>query len=84
MEWGNREAAIVFFAYIGFDSVSTAVEKVRDPQKNLPIGIIGSLLISTILYIAVSAVLTRIVPNKYLNCLSGTVQTQERYQRTAV
>ena len=55
-------AAIVFFAYIGFDAVSTAAEEVRDPQKNLPVGIIGSLIISTILYIAVSAILTGMVP----------------------
>ena len=55
-------AAIVFFAYIGFDAVSTAAEEVRDPQKNLPIGIIGSLIICTILYIVVSALLTGMVP----------------------
>ena len=55
-------AAIVFFAYIGFDAVSTAAEEVKDPQKNLPKGIIGSLIIATILYISVSAVLTGIVP----------------------
>ncbi len=55
-------AAIVFFAYIGFDAVSTAAEEVRDPQKRLPVGIIFSLLISTALYIAVAAVLTLIVP----------------------
>ena len=55
-------AAIVFFAYIGFDAVSTAAEEVKDPQKNLPIGIIGSLIVATILYISVSIVLTGIVP----------------------
>ncbi len=55
-------AAIVFFAYIGFDAVSTAAEEVKDPQKNVPIGILGSLVVATILYIAVSAVLTGIVP----------------------
>jgi basic amino acid/polyamine antiporter, APA family len=55
-------AAIVFFAYIGFDAVSTAAEEVRDPQKNLPIGIIGSLIICTALYIVVSAILTGMVP----------------------
>ncbi len=54
-------AAIVFFAYIGFDAVSTAAEEVRNPQKDLPIGILVSLLICTILYIAVAAVLTGIV-----------------------
>ncbi len=60
-------AAIVFFAYIGFDAVSTAAEEVKDPQRSLPIGIIGSLIVSTILYIAVSAVLTGIVPYTTLN-----------------
>jgi APA family basic amino acid/polyamine antiporter len=62
--WGGviTGAAIVFFAYIGFDAVSTAAEEVRDPQRSLPIGIIGSLIICTILYIAVSAVLTGMVP----------------------
>jgi APA family basic amino acid/polyamine antiporter len=55
-------AAIVFFAYIGFDAVSTAAEEVKDPQKNLPVAIIGSLVVATVLYIAVSAVLTGIVP----------------------
>jgi len=55
-------AAIVFFAYIGFDAVSTAAEEVVNPQRNLPLGIIGSLLICTLLYIIVSAILTGIVP----------------------
>lgn len=55
-------AATVFFAYIGFDAVSTAAEEVRNPQRNMPIGIIASLLICTLLYIAVSLVLTGIVP----------------------
>lgn len=54
-------AAIVFFAYIGFDSVSTAAEEVRNPQKDLPRGIIASLIICTILYIVVAALLTGIV-----------------------
>lgn len=57
-------AAIVFFAYIGFDAVSTAAEEVKDPQRNLPKGIIGSLVIATVLYISVSAVLTGIVSYK--------------------
>lgn len=55
-------AATVFFAYIGFDAVSTAAEEVRNPQRNMPIGIISSLLICTVLYIVVSAILTGIVP----------------------
>lgn len=51
-------AAIIFFAYIGFDAVSTAAEETRDPQRNLPIGIIGSLVVCTVIYLAVAAVLT--------------------------
>ena len=55
-------AAIVFFAYIGFDAVSTTAEEARNPQRDLPIGIITSLVICTVLYVAVAAVLTGIVP----------------------
>jgi APA family basic amino acid/polyamine antiporter len=55
-------AAIVFFAYIGFDAVSTTAEEARNPQRDLPIGIIVSLCICTLLYIAVAAVLTGLIP----------------------
>ena len=55
-------AAIIFFAYIGFDSVSTHAEEARKPKRDVPIGIVASLIICTILYIAVSAVLTGMVP----------------------
>jgi APA family basic amino acid/polyamine antiporter len=55
-------AAIVFFAYIGFDAVSTAAQEAKNPQKDMPIGIIGSLLLCTVLYIAVSAIATGVVP----------------------
>lgn len=55
-------AAIVFFAYIGFDAVSTTAEESRNPQRDLPIGIIASLSVCTVLYITVAAVLTGIVP----------------------
>jgi APA family basic amino acid/polyamine antiporter len=55
-------AAIVFFAYIGFDAVSTAAEEARDPQRSLPIGIIASLAICTLLYLAVAAILTGMIP----------------------
>jgi len=55
-------AAIIFFAYIGFDSVSTHTEEARNPQRDVPIGIMASLVICTILYIAVVAVLTGMVP----------------------
>lgn len=60
-------AAVAFYAYIGFDAVSTAAEEVKRPQRNVPIGIIGSLLIATVLYIALSAVLVGIVKYTKLN-----------------
>jgi APA family basic amino acid/polyamine antiporter len=62
-----RGAAVVFFAYIGFDAVSTMAQEARNPQRDMPIGIIGSLLICTVLYIAVSGLLTAIVPYTALN-----------------
>lgn len=60
-------AATVFFAYLGFDAIATASEEVKRPQRDMPIGIIGSLVVCTVLYIAVSAVLTGIVPYTKLN-----------------
>ncbi|MFB3853736.1 MAG: amino acid permease [Vicinamibacterales bacterium] len=62
-----RGAGVVFFAYIGFDAVSTAAQEARNPQKDMPFGILGSLAICTALYIAVSLVLTGIVPYTELN-----------------
>jgi len=56
-----RGASVVFFAYIGFDAVSTAAQETRNPQRDLPIGILGSLAICTVLYIATSLVLTGVV-----------------------
>lgn len=60
-------AAFVFFAYIGFDALSTATEEAIDPQRNIPIGIIASLIFCTLIYIVVSALLTGIVPYTTLN-----------------
>jgi APA family basic amino acid/polyamine antiporter len=60
-------AAFIFFAYIGFDAVSTAAEETKNPARDLPIGIIGSLAICTILYIIVVAILTGMVPYTQLN-----------------
>ena len=57
-----KGAAIIFFAYIGFDAITTAAEEVKDPKKTFPIAILGSLLISSILYIAVSGVLDGVLP----------------------
>lgn len=56
-----RGASIIFFAYIGFEAVSTAAQEAKDPQKDMPFGIIGSLLVCTVLYMMVSAVLTGVV-----------------------
>jgi len=58
----HQGAAIVFFAYIGFDAISTAAEETKDPQRNLPIGILGGLAICTVIYVLVGAVLTGMVP----------------------
>jgi len=60
-------AAYIFFAYIGFDAVSTTAQEAKNPQRDLPIGIIASLLICTALYIAVAAVLTGMVPWREVN-----------------
>ncbi len=73
-EWGHfgwsgiaRAAGVIFFAYIGFDAVSTAAQEAKNPQKDMPIGILGSLAICTVLYIIVSGLLTAVVPYTSLN-----------------
>jgi APA family basic amino acid/polyamine antiporter len=58
----HQGAAIVFFAYIGFDAISTAAEETRNPQRNLPIGILGGLAVCTFIYVIIGAVLTGMVP----------------------
>lgn len=63
-------ASIVFFAYVGFDAVSTAVEEAHHPQRDVPIGILASLIICTVIYIIVSGLLTGIVPYTELNVSS--------------
>jgi APA family basic amino acid/polyamine antiporter len=62
-----RASGIIFFAYIGFDAVSTAAQEAKNPQRDMPIGILGSLIICTVLYIAMSAVLTGLIPYPKLN-----------------
>jgi len=62
-----RGSAVVFFAFIGFDAVSTAAQEARDPQRDMPVGILGSLVVCTVLYILVAAVLTGLVPYADLN-----------------
>ena len=64
-------AAIIFFAYIGFDSVSTHTEEAKNPQRDVPIGIIASLLLCTVLYIGVVAVLTGMVPYSQIDPAAG-------------
>ena len=58
----HQGAAIVFFAYIGFDAISTAAEETKNPQRNLPIGILGGLAVCTVIYVIVGAVITGMVP----------------------
>ena len=58
----HQGAAIVFFAYIGFDAISTAAEETRNPQRNLPLGILGGLAVCTVIYVIVGAVITGMVP----------------------
>ena len=62
-----RGAAVVFFAYIGFDAVSTTAQEAKNPKRDMPIGILGSLALCTVLYLAVGIVLTGIVPYDQLN-----------------
>ncbi|HTO40303.1 MAG TPA: amino acid permease, partial [Rhizomicrobium sp.] len=62
-----RAAGIVFFAYIGFDAVSVAAQETRNPQRNMPIGILGSLLICTVLYMLMSLAITGMAPYQILN-----------------
>ena len=62
-----RGAGVVFFAFIGFETVSTAAGETKRPQRDAPIGLLGSLAVSTVLYVAVAAVLTGLVPYRELN-----------------
>ena len=62
----HQGAAIVFFAYIGFDAISTAAEETRNPQRNMPLGILGGLAVCTVIYVIVGAVATGLVPYKQL------------------
>jgi APA family basic amino acid/polyamine antiporter len=61
-----RAASVIFFAYVGFETVCTAAAEARNPQRDLPIGIIGSLIVCTVIYMAVAAVLTGVVPFRQL------------------
>jgi APA family basic amino acid/polyamine antiporter len=74
----HQGAAIVFFAYIGFDAISTAAEETRDPKRNLPIGILGGLAICTVIYILVGFVLTGMVPYTELAVADPLAHALER------
>ncbi len=69
-------AAIVFFAYIGFDAVSTCAEECRNPKRDMPIGIIGSLIICTVIYAVVAAVFTGMIPFSALQKLTSSQQAE--------
>jgi basic amino acid/polyamine antiporter, APA family len=70
----HQGAAIVFFAYIGFDAISTAAEETRDPQRNMPIGILGGLAVCTIIYVIVGVVATGLVPYQQLRASDPLAQ----------
>src|SRR5256885_17245270 len=61
-----RGAGVIFFAYIGFDAVSVAAQEAKNPQKDMPVGILGSLVVCMILYILVSGIMVGLVPYKQM------------------
>jgi APA family basic amino acid/polyamine antiporter len=70
----HQGAAIVFFAYIGFDAISTAAEETKNPQRNMPIGILGGLAICTLIYVVVGLVATGLVPYQQLKAADPLAQ----------
>ncbi len=78
-----QASAIIFFAYIGFDGVSTVAQEAKDPQRGMPIGRIGSLAICTLLYILMSAVMTGLVPFKQLNDAAPVAVALESHPQLA-
>src|SRR5271156_162383 len=74
-----QASAIIFFAYIGFDGVSTVAQEAKDPQRGMPIGMLGSLAICTVLYILMSSVLTGLLPFKQLNDAAPVVVALEAH-----
>jgi APA family basic amino acid/polyamine antiporter len=73
----HQGAAIVFFAYIGFDAISTAAEETRNPQRNMPIGILGGLAVCTVIYIVVGVVATGLVPYEQLRAADPLARALE-------
>ena len=78
-----RGASVVFFAYIGFDAVSTAAGEAKNPQRDMPIGILGSLVICTIIYIIVALVLTGLMPYSLLSTPKPVATALENYPQLA-
>jgi len=84
-KWGEfgwsgvmQGASLVFFAYIGFDAVSTAAQEAKNPQRDMPIGIIGSLLVCTVLYVLVSAIATGVMPYQQLDVAEPIAAAADR------
>ncbi len=89
-EWGTfgwsgvlRGAGLIFFAYIGFDAVSTAAQEAKNPKRDMPIGILGSLAICTVLYVLVSLVMTGLLPYTELNVAAPVILVVERVKELA-
>ena len=78
-----QAAGIIFFAYIGFDAVSTAAQEAKNPQRDMPIGILASLAVCTVLYVAVAAVLTGMVPYTELNTPAPVALALDRHPELA-
>ena len=77
-------AFIIFFAYIGFDALATAAEECKNPQKDLPIGILGSLIVTTVVYVLVALVLTGMQPTSGVTIPEGIFKAPMAYAMTAV
>ena len=77
-------AFIIFFAYIGFDALATAAEECKNPQKDLPIGIIGSLVVTTVVYVLVALVLTGLQPTSGVSIPEGIFKAPMAYAMSAV
>jgi basic amino acid/polyamine antiporter, APA family len=78
-----QAAGIIFFAYIGFDGVSTCAQEAKNPQRGMPIGILGSLVICTLLYVMMSSVMTGLVPFKQLNDAAPVAVALESHPQLA-
>ena len=77
-------AFIIFFAYIGFDALATAAEECKNPQKDLPVGILGSLLVTTVVYVLVALVLTGMQPTSGVAIPEGLFKAPMAFAMTAV